>query len=360
VGKRHSAITWRRMIVVNLVISIVSTVFLWSFRPEVPWIGVLWTFGFCLAFTNLFGTPSAFILARLGPRIDGLAPPWKWLLMAIQIVGFTLVGIALGIFAMQLLGLANRVDFWRDYVMGLRIGMVIALTVGLGFALWETRREELATARRELHERELAEAHVRRQLAEARLASLESRLHPHFLFNTLNSIAALIPENPRLAEGTVERLAALLRFTLDAAERRLVPFSLESQVVADYLEIEGARFGRRLDFSLSVEEGAHAVLVPPLAVQTLVENSVKHAVSARPDGASIRLCARVIGGDLAITVEDDGPGFPSRDLPEGHGLSNLQERLCGLFGDRAHLEVGASESGGARVQLLIPVEGIEA
>jgi two-component sensor histidine kinase len=342
------------MLALNVLLACVVTALVWSFQPQVPVPGIFWTFVFCLAFTNLFGTPAAWVLARIGVYLERLPQGLQWLLMVVHIVGFTVMGVALGVLLMGQVGLARPENFWHDYASGLRIGIVVALTVGVGFALWEARREELARARREIHERELAEAHVRRQLAEARLASLESRLRPHFLFNTLNSIAALIPENPRLAEDTVERLAALLRFTLEAGERRLVPLSVELEVVTAYLEIERARFGARLRLAVDVAERARAAPVPPLAVQTLVENAVKHAVAARPEPTTVRISARVEDAALLVDVEDDGPGFEAAVLPAGHGLANLRERLSGLFDEGASLEVGRGSAGGARIRLRVP------
>jgi two-component system sensor histidine kinase AlgZ len=295
------------------------------------------------------------ILTRLGRYVDALPPVVRWAAIIVQILVFTVFGAALGVLAMQALGLARPDTFWRDYAMALRFGIVVALTVGVGFALWETRREELAEARRRIQEHELTEARALRQLAEARLASLEARLHPHFLFNTLNSIASLIHEDPRLAEDTVERLATLLRFTLDASENRLVDLALETRVVTDYLEIERARFGERLQFELHVPSEFASVLVPPLALQTLVENAVKHAVARQPAGAAITLTARLDGDSLEIRVEDDGPGFESDSLPPGHGLVNLRDRLHGIYGHLGTLEVGSREGGGAEVTIRLPL-----
>src|SRR5205823_3935058 len=114
---------------------------------------------------------------------------------------------------------------------------------------------------------------------EARLSSLESRIHPHFLFNTLNSISSLIQEDPVRAERLIERMAALLRFSLDSTNAGLVPLYQEMKIVRDYLEIERARFGDRLGFEVNIPAEFDRFEVPPLAIQTLVENSVKYAVS---------------------------------------------------------------------------------
>lgn len=347
------------MAAISLGVAILVTSFLWGFRPELAWKDLLWTFGFCFTFSALFGMPSALVLARLGRRLEPLPSALRWAAIIVQILSFTILGSALGVLAMQALGLANPETFWKDYAMGLRFGIVVALTVGIGFALWETRREELAEARRRIQEQELSEARALRQLAEARLASLESRLHPHFLFNTLNSIAALIHESPRLAEDTLERLAALLRFTLDASEHRLVPLSLETRVVTDYLEIERARFGDRLRFSLEVPAALGNTPVPPLALQTLVENAVKHAVARRPGGASIHLTVRSTGATLDLTVADDGPGFESATAPPGHGLANLRERLRSLYGECGQLLIGAADADGARVTLRVPIREVD-
>ena len=142
------------------------------------------------------------------------------------------------------------------------------------------------------------------------LASLESRIHPHFLFNTLNSISSLIPEDPARAERLVEQMAALLRFSLDANQSGLVPLASELKIVGDYLEIERARFGDRLRYQIDVPADLNESQIPPLSLQTLVENSVKYAIA--PDRA---------GGEIRITGARSEWRFPCRGFGSGPGVS---------------------------------------
>src|SRR5262249_8293100 len=151
---------------------------------------------------------------------------------------------------------------------------VISLMFGLSVYFYEGIRSEL-------EQKQLEEERARKLAAEAQLSSLAAQVHPHFLFNTLNSISSLIPEDPKQAEDMVGKLAALLRFSLDANRQRLVPLRQELKIVADYLKIEKARFGKRLRYSIEAPSELEALEVPPLSLQTLVENSVKFAVAPR-------------------------------------------------------------------------------
>jgi LytS/YehU family sensor histidine kinase len=189
--------------------------------------------------------------------------------------------------------------------------------------------------------------------AEARLASLQARLHPHFLFNTLNSISSLIPADPERAERLIERMAALLRFSLEVHRGGLVPLGQELKIVRDYLEIEQARFGRRLRYCIQAGEHLSEVAVPPLAVQTLVENSIKYAVAPNREGGEIRVQANQNNGCLRIDVVDTGEGFALDTAPSGHGLDNLRSQLAVLFGHSANLTVSRSE-GWTTVSLIVP------
>jgi LytS/YehU family sensor histidine kinase len=190
-----------------------------------------------------------------------------------------------------------------------------------------------------LRTRQVEQERAYKLLAEAQLSTLESRIHPHFLFNTLNSIAALIPSDPVRAEDTVGKLASLLRFSLNAHHRGLVPLSQELKIVRDYLEIERTRFGERLRYEIAVPEALDDVKVPPLALQSLVENSVKHVVSQRTQGAAIQLSGGVDAGQAHFEVIDDGPGFSLDAITPEHGLGNLVARLELLFGGAGQLEV---------------------
>jgi LytS/YehU family sensor histidine kinase len=179
-------------------------------------------------------------------------------------------------------------------------------------------------------------------------------VHPHFLFNTLNSISSLIPKDPERAERLIERLAALLRFSLETHQGGLVELEREMLIVRDYLEIEQARLGDRLRYHLDPGAGLEAFRLPPLAVQTLVENSIKHAIAPDRAGGEIRVQAARNNGSLQIEVADSGPGGFSMELaPAGHGLDNLRNRLQVLYGDAAELR--ASRDGGwTTVHLKVP------
>src|SRR6266566_1621457 len=220
---------------------------------------------------------------------------------------------------------------------------------------WLRRRVDAVTAA--LRERELEHERARKMALEARLASLEARLQPHFMFNTLNAISALIQDNPEEAERTIERLAALLRFALDATERGLVPLDHELKIVTDYVEIERTRFGERLTYAIDVDPEAAGCAVPPLAIQTLVENAIKHAITPRLDGGRLRVEATVRGDQVRLSVWDDGPGFRPDAIRAGHGLDNLRGRLAARFGADASLEIGRRD-GGTLVTVALPRAGL--
>lgn len=329
--------------------------------PSIDSLGELWerfviSFVYSLCIGSLVG--GAFETTRLGEAIGSRRFPFDWILLLSVLTALTVVGCVLAVLALAALGY-SRFDQVLALV-GYSIGVALAVTfaLGIGGFVWERVNARLERTRQELQRREAAEERARQLAVEARLSSLESRIHPHFLFNTLNSIAALIREDPSRAERTVERLAALLRFSLDSSERRTVPLERELRVVEQYLEIERVRFGERLRYEIAVPEALGSVDVPPLAIQTLVENGVKHAVSTRREGAEIRVAARVDGGRVEIAVSDDGPGFDGA-LVAGHGLDNLRQRLGSLYGEAGALRIG-SEGERFTVAVLVPAPETEA
>jgi LytS/YehU family sensor histidine kinase len=231
--------------------------------------------------------------------------------------------------------------------------------VGLAAAVLATLRARLVRTEASLHAKERDRQRALGLATEARLASLESRVRPHFLFNALNSAIALIPEDPRRAEKLLERLAGLLRFSLDAASAT-VSLGEEIRVVTDYLEIERVRFGDRLRFEIDVPDELRGAMIPAFAVQTVVENSVKYAVSARTTGARLAVRAWRDGGQLRLEITDDGPGFAGPIWVPGHGLDVLRARLDALYGSAARIVAPAVVAVGAGVVIELPAPAGEA
>jgi signal transduction histidine kinase len=196
------------------------------------------------------------------------------------------------------------------------------------------------------------EEELRRLAGRAELKALRAQINPHFLFNALNAIAGLVHEQPALAEETVERLADVFRYTLRKSEKEWARLEEEMEFVTAYLGVEQARFGERLCVEIDIDPAARGVEVPAMSVQPLVENAVKHGVSAVERRGVVRIRARVDGGRLQVEVEDNGPGFAA-GAQEGHGLRNVGERLAGYYGAEARLG-WENLAEGARVWIEMP------
>jgi sensor histidine kinase YesM len=193
---------------------------------------------------------------------------------------------------------------------------------------------------------------VRAAADRARLTALQAQMNPHFLFNTLNTVASLLATDRGRARTTVGNLSQMLQEMLARATTPTVPLRDEVAFVRQYLDVERARFGDRLSVTFDMPTAIDWIPVPAMSLQPLVENAVKYALSDRIEGGSIRVSAEVVGRTLAVCVEDDGPGF-SNDAHDGGGLGNLRERVQTLFGERGGLRVD-SQSTGARVTMTIP------
>ena len=307
-----------------------------------------------LLFSALIGGPLQLILPRVSPLIFArFQPPVTWLLMIAVMMATAAAGSAVALGLLIAGGALPAGSFGTFFVNALRISLVITLTFGIGISLYERMRKRADAAELALRTKERDEAEARRALADARLNSLEARVQPHFLFNALNSIAALIPQDPAGAERMTGQLASLLRASLDLAGTPLVPLRQELGTVRNYLEIEQVRFGERLQYTIDVPQALDATLVPRLSLQTLVENSVKFAVSPRRQGAALRLTAANAGDSVRLTVEDDGPGFGLDEAPAHHGLDLLRERLLLSYGGRARLAAERAP-GSMRVTLEVP------
>jgi two-component system LytT family sensor kinase len=201
--------------------------------------------------------------------------------------------------------------------------------------------------------RELREAQLVARLSEAELQVLRMQLQPHFLFNTLHGISALLESDPRGARRMLTRLADLLRLSLRTDGAQEVPLREELAFLEQYLEIQRMRFGDRLQVTIEAAEAD--VLVPRLLLQPLVENAIRHGIARRAGAGHVRVAAVRDGDRLRLTVEDDGAGLGDPDKGHGIGLSNTRARLAQLYGSAAELELASGVQGGALVTVLIPL-----
>ncbi|MEM7052611.1 MAG: histidine kinase [Acidobacteriota bacterium] len=204
---------------------------------------------------------------------------------------------------------------------------------------------------------ELQESRLETELARAQLAALRLQIEPHFLFNSLNSIAALIRRDDRdAALRAVLELGELLRSTLEGQGEQLVPLADEWVFVERYIHLQRLRFADRLQVTSRLHDGAETALVPPLLLQPLVENALEHGLRRRREPLQLELSAQSIADRLRIVVRDDGPGLPPEfdlERDQGVGLGNLRSRLHHLFGEAAELRIEALEPG-VQVTIELP------
>jgi LytS/YehU family sensor histidine kinase len=210
-----------------------------------------------------------------------------------------------------------------------------------------------------LRRSELDRMQLESGLAQARLHLLTMQLHPHFLFNTLNSISELMYEDVPAAERMVARLSELLRLALTRQHTALVPLSKELENLGIYLEIEKIRFQDRLLVELEIAPEARSLQVPFLILQPLVENAVRHGISRLNCPGRILIRAQRDAKLLDIEICNDGPATVMRNPPEGLGLRNTRERLRVLYPNDSSLECGAIPEGGWRVRLKIPEKPVD-
>ena len=343
-----------------IIVGALGATFFQGVTWRTPWSQIAEVFGVSLVFPMAIVPLVALVMRRVAPAVGCRFPfPFDWAVIVVVMSALAIVGSVIAISVLRLIGYIGPGEFGEWFMGSLRISLVMTLIFGLSATALEDLRARLDERTLELRTKERDEAEARRLATEAQLVSLESRVNPHFLFNTLNSIAALVPKDPDGAERMTGQLASLMRSSLDTAGSPLVPLEEELKIVRDYLEIERVRFGTRLRYSIAVDEQAPKTAIPRLSLQTLVENSVKFAVTPRPQGATIAVRATTGEGRVLIEVQDDGPGFAGVEMPDGHGLSLVKTRLEMIFGGRAAMGI---ENGGAgtRVWMQLPADAAPA
>ena len=360
----------------------------WTFslRPSGPgWLQIVWTL--------LFNTAIAVVLTLVAWGFSSRADPLRYLMwnfVIAQSIGLTIHalyeagGHLLGRGRIEAFSTRNRVLFFAGIpIVGCLIGYWIGLTllgvdvgrivqgaprvvvaiviVSIIFSTFWYRylsgKTRLANAEAESARERAKAVELQRQAIDAQLRSLQAQIEPHFLFNTLANVVSLIDTAPDKARLMLERLIELLRASLTASRSERTTLGQETALIAAYLDILRIRMGERLSYSIDVPTELLDVSIPPLSLQPLVENSIRHGLEPKLEGGSVRLRARAADGALQLDVEDDGLGFSPR-TGTGVGLTNLRDRMTSLYGAKARLVV-EELAHGTRVRMTIPLAHID-
>jgi hypothetical protein len=229
-------------------------------------------------------------------------------------------------------------------VMSANLSAIYLTWCGIYYGVQLLRRQQSAETER---------WRLQAALSSAELGALKAQLNPHFLFNALNGLRGLIVEDPARAQHVVTRLAAILRYSLQASERETVSLGEELRMVDDYLELEGVRFEERLRVVRDIAEDVMAIDVPPMVVQTLVENAIKYGVSRDPQPSDVSIAARLDGDTLEVKIGNTGSITPLNN-GTGVGLRNAADRIHRLWGEAASLRLAEDRPGHVTATLRIP------
>ena len=302
-----------------IITAIIAAGFIYN-NPK-HWAGELYS---TFIFSMCIGYSIHFLMEYFSHRVANLGKILRGLLYFFLFLFGGLVGSEVGI-GILMLTFGYRFNL-NDQVPLLSMNFVFSALFGTIAVIYFTLRAKVERMAAQLKEKELNEERLTRTKMEAELQALQAKINPHFLFNTLNSIASLISENPKAAESTVEKLSELFRYTLASAEKNSVSIAEELDIVRTYLEIEKVRFGERLQYEITCEDGVGNFLIPALIIEPLVENSIKHGIATEVHGGKIIVDVRTFEGACQISVIDNGKGMNDKGDGSGFGLRSVEER----------------------------------
>ena len=286
---------------------------------------------FAVCFYLFCGLPVCFVAQHASRDRHGRGRLILW------IVG--IFGAVLGTGASLLVFTIMRGEVSRQLAQVAVASGILAMAVSIALSAWHGARAEQAVA-----------------AARARNQVLRAQINPHFFFNTLNTIAALIPSDPSSAERTVNLLADMSRYAFSASGVDLVPVSDELAFARTYLEIEKARFGKRLQFTLPSDKEADGLSLPSLMLQPIVENGVRHGIGRSMQGGTIAVRIERGSDRFALTVESPAEPSESEFFRPGHALANVRERLQLTYGARARIEATRPTPDSVAVTIQAPIE----
>ncbi len=269
-------------------------------------------------------------------------------------VAFTFLaslGVGMGLLTSSLI-LHGRVSVTNSYFLVIIIGVVFSGAI----TLFEVYKSQLKDKIVRLKAAELENEQLRRLESEARCNSLQAKLNPHFLFNTLNSLAALVYDDPRKVEKSIVRLSELYRSVLSISNQTFIPVEEELALIRDYLELEKLRFQNKMNYSIHSPEPNKNLKVPGLLIEPLVGNVVKHVLEKQKETVIIDISVQVDKKYVKISVSDNGPGFKTGNISSGYGLNSIRERLTLLYGEDYDFDIDTKSGKGTSISIRIPLD----
>ena len=308
----------------------------------------------CLAFTNLVGLGLAAVVALDHLKLRHVFSPGVGLLISAVLAGIVLyfgskLALQLGVIVCG----TDHYEIGRWHVLAIVVNFITVVVATIFCILLMLYRRIAANLEKKIHENtELA----RLQL-ETKFALLQSKVNPHFLFNTLNTMLDVLRKEPEKVESMILNLSDIYRKTLALPDRSLVMLEEELELVREYLEIEKIRMGERLEYRFHVKEHLRQTRIPPMMVKILVENAIRHGLAPKKEGGAIAVKVDEQEDEkLVVDVEDTGVGIEPKPSYSGYGLACIKQQLKMLYDTRALMQISLAPSGGTHVRIELPYE----
>jgi sensor histidine kinase YesM len=320
------------------------------FSGQLPPLGV---FGIYIVIANLIGY-SIHVLYMIG-RMLGLESGARNSGLAAKVVYFSIIPTIGVIMGFQIASWVFDLGFrnWLaspGWIVSIATTSVVVSGILSTIFFWREREARVQAA---LEREQLRTERIEREAALANLRALQAQIEPHFLFNTLANVTSLVDRDPATAKRMLESFIRFLRDSLAASRMETTTLGAEAELIAAYLDVLQIRMGSRLRYSIDVPADLAGVEIAPMLLQPVVENAIRHGLEPKVDGGDVAFTARRDGDDVAIEIRDTGAGFASTTRG-GVGLTNLRDRLRGLYGERGALGIGEDARGGAAVTIRIP------
>jgi len=278
---------------------------------------------------------------------ENAGPALKAVLVAASLIVGTLCGAYLGSF---LSGLSSSILLEKHSLLQL---LVLGVMFGSIITYFFSSREQIAESQAQIQEEKIKRLTSEKKAAEANLKLLQAQIEPHFLFNTLSNVLSLLDTNPNKGKSMLVDFIQYLRASLTKIRETKATLGQEMEMIRAYLNIFKVRMGHRLKYKIDLPEHLEAISFPPMLIQPLVENAIKHGLEPKVDGGEIRIRGIEKDGILRLEIVDSGMGFKA-ERDSGMGLSNIRERLLSLYGNKGRLILEENSPHGLKAVIEVP------